>query len=429
MFRNQSMTRICTFFLIYLLCFSLSIFAKNSQTGTSAFVHSSTSTSRYSRRYNDLLVNGQGHHLNKKITPINCCKLRFWTERSYIGGGILAKMNNDVEAQQQHSRKDQQLLQQLDEQSHGQESVQSMWEKTKKAAMKGGLFGAAAGTIQVVALMWMRTIINYQYRYGVSFEQAVRSLYQEGGLLRFYRGMAYALVQNPLAKFGAIAANEGALMVISQLTGIENASPVLASLLGTVFSVTWRLLLMPLETCKTILQVDGAAGMTNMWKHILHGNFGVLYEGSAATMLATVTSHYPWFFVYNYLDEMISKPHDTKGVVIRSAIIGFLSSAVSDTVSNCLRVIKTVKQTMAASGHTTASGTLSYWDVVSHVYEESGWQGLVGRGLATRIVANGIQSVVFTVLWKLLPLYFARQARATPPNKEEDLQHEDSGRK
>lgn len=398
----------CTLFLTCLLCFSLSIFANNSHTGIRAF-----STSRQ-----------QSH-----IPNPYCGFTRFWFRKIERKSFTFSKLSEPVgaldkskgksgpifahallNAQQSCIRVDDKMADNNQHESislsEGPKNWQVMWENTKKAAMKGGMFGAVAGSIQVLSLMWMRTIINYQYRYGVSLQDAVSALYQEGGVLRFYRGIAYAIIQNPLSKFGAIAANEGALMIISQLTGIENASPALASVLGTALSVAWRLFLMPLETCKTILQVDGTRGMANLWQHILNGNMGVLYEGSTITMLATVTSHYPWFFVYNYLDEMISKPHDTKGLVVRSAVIGFLSSAVSDTVSNCLRVIKTVKQTMAASGH-NIPGKLSYWDVVSHVYEESGWIGLVGRGLATRIVANGIQSVVFTVLWKLLPIYFA----------------------
>lgn len=302
-------------------------------------------------------------------------------------------------------------------------SWSSVLQATKGAALKGGLFGAAAGTIQVVVLMWMRTIINYQYRYGVSLQEAAEALYKEGGIRRFYQGIGYAIIQNPLSKFGAIAANEGALQIISQLTGIENASPLLVSLLGSGLSVAWRLFLMPLETCKTIMQVDGNQGVANLWKHLLHGNFGVLYEGSAVTMLATVISHYPWFFVYNYLDETITKPHGTRDVVIRSAVIGFLSSAVSDTVSNFLRVIKTVKQTMAASGHASQE-RLSYLQVVSHIFEEGGWHALISRGLATRIVTNGIQSVLFTVLWKLLPLYFARRAAREEEEKEKNNQNQ-----
>ena len=43
--------------------------------------------------------------------------------------------------------------------------------------------------------MWMRTTMNYQYRYGTTTTQAMRKLYAEGGVLRFYRGITPALFQ------------------------------------------------------------------------------------------------------------------------------------------------------------------------------------------------------------------------------------------
>ena len=57
--------------------------------------------------------------------------------------------------------------------------------------------------------MWLRTTINYQYRYGTTTGQALRTLYKEGGIPRFYRGLLPALVQGPLSRFGDTAANAG----------------------------------------------------------------------------------------------------------------------------------------------------------------------------------------------------------------------------
>ena len=48
--------------------------------------------------------------------------------------------------------------------------------------------GASAMTIQVCSLMWLRTTMNYQYANGGSFIPTLKHLYQQGGLLRFYRG-------------------------------------------------------------------------------------------------------------------------------------------------------------------------------------------------------------------------------------------------
>ena len=51
--------------------------------------------------------------------------------------------------------------------------------------------------------MWMRTTVNYQYRYGTGTITAIKTLYEDGGrgfkgITRFYRGLVPALFQGPL---------------------------------------------------------------------------------------------------------------------------------------------------------------------------------------------------------------------------------------
>jgi hypothetical protein len=53
--------------------------------------------------------------------------------------------------------------------------------------------------------------VNYQYRYGTTTTQALKTLYKEGGIPRFYRGLLPALLQGPLSRFGDTAANAGRL--------------------------------------------------------------------------------------------------------------------------------------------------------------------------------------------------------------------------
>ena len=37
--------------------------------------------------------------------------------------------------------------------------------------LKGGKAGALAGLLQVITLMWLRTVVNYQYRYQVTMKE------------------------------------------------------------------------------------------------------------------------------------------------------------------------------------------------------------------------------------------------------------------
>lgn len=280
-------------------------------------------------------------------------------------------------------------------------SAQSAYNKV----LQSGRSGAAAGLVQVVSMMWLRTIVNYQYMYGVSLTEAAQALYKEGGFARFYKGLEFALLQGPLARFGAVAANQWAMQLAKHNMGFS-------TILGSILAALWRILLMPLDTCKTVLQVKGRDGFNGLMKRVfLEGDIACLYSGSKATLLGTVVSHYPWFLSHNLLDRAIPMPHATErtrggaargrrdalSVHLRSALIGFASSAVSDTVSNFIRVIKTVKQS-----HQTR---ISYVDVVRSVVDGgsvAGWRELLSRGLGTRILSNGVQSMLFTVIWKSL---------------------------
>jgi hypothetical protein len=57
-----------------------------------------------------------------------------------------------------------------------------------------------------------------------------------------------------------------------------------------------------------------------------------------------------------------------------------------------LRVIKTTRQTF--------THVISYPEVVRHVIKQDGLIGLFGRGLKTRLLANGMQGLMFSVLYK-----------------------------
>ena len=71
--------------------------------------------------------------------------------------------------------------------------------------------------LQVSTLMWMRTTMNYQYKNGGTTMQAWKTLYRQGGLVRFYRGYFAALAQGPLSRFGDTAANTGVLVLLNRL--------------------------------------------------------------------------------------------------------------------------------------------------------------------------------------------------------------------
>lgn len=82
-------------------------------------------------------------------------------------------------------------------------------------------------------------------------------------------------------------------------------------------------------------------------------------------------------------------------------MIGFFASAVSDVVSNSIRVLKVYKQ--------SSTEALTYSQCLAQILQEDGWAGLFGRGLVTKIVANGLQGIMFSILWKLIDDKFFKQ--------------------
>ena len=301
---------------------------------------------------------------------------------------------------------------------------QKMIKSIKTQVIRGGLSGAAGGALQVITLMWLRTLTTYQYRYGCDIQTAFSQLYSEGGIGRFYRGWQYALIQGPLVRFGSVAANELAILFFTVYSFKLNFqfTQILITLVGGFFVTLWRALLMPIDTCKTVSQVEGAVGLAKLLHRVFSkGEINLLFQGTSATLLATFTGHYPWFLVHNYLEATVAKPVLFKHMLLRTAWIGFIATAVSDTMTNSLRVVKTVKQAVSAEGL-----DLTYAQVVARVWAEGGVSALLGRGLVSRILSNGLQSVIFTVVWKLLVKHLSDREQAHKKREDEKLaQQED----
>jgi len=269
-------------------------------------------------------------------------------------------------------------------------SSKEIFDKAAASALRGGTAGAVAMGLNVGALMWMRTTVNYQYRNGTSFPVALKTLYADGGIPRFYRGVLPALIQGPMSRFGDTAANTGMITLLDSMDSTKDLNVGLKTASASVAAALFRIFLMPVDTVKTTMQVTGK--FSNVVSKVKVEGVPALYHGSLAAASATFVGHYPWFFTYNLLSEKIPKQDDPLKELGRRAIMGFCSSAVSDTCSNSIRVIKVYKQSSAE--------TLSYPQVVKNVIAESGVSGLMFRGLETKILANGLQGILFSVMWK-----------------------------
>ncbi|KAF8152223.1 mitochondrial carrier [Crassisporium funariophilum] len=261
-----------------------------------------------------------------------------------------------------------------------------------KKALGGGLSGAAAMVLQVFTLMPLRTVMNYQYRFGTTTTRAIHILYADGGWTRYYQGLSAALIQGPVSRFGDTAANAGILALLQSNTYMKKLPTLVQSVFASLAAAAFRMVLTPVDTVKTTLQTQGKPGMQILKARIKMYGIGTLWYGAFATAAATFVGHYPWFGTYNYLEANLPIAHSTFEKLLRSAFIGFVASVISDTVSNSLRVVKTYRQVNETR--------IGYVAAARAVIAVDGVQGLFGRGLKTRILANGLQGLMFSVLWR-----------------------------
>lgn len=283
-----------------------------------------------------------------------------------------------------------------------QDSLSHILKRAGKRALGGGISGAVAGVAQVLALMWLRTTMNYQYRYGTSTSEALRTLWAQGGIPRLYQGLPYALLQTPLSRFGDTAANTGVLALLAGTSATAGLPVGVRTAVASVAAAMWRMLITPLDTLKTTLQVEGAVAYQLLLSKASQHGACVLWAGAVANAVANFVGGYPWFLTFNALDELLPKPAGTELTIklVRSAFLGICATAVSDCLSNSIRVVKTTRQ--------TASQNLSYFAASRLVIEQDGLRGLFLRGLGTRLIANLLQAAIFSVIWKQLEGELAR---------------------
>jgi hypothetical protein len=207
--------------------------------------------------------------------------------------------------------------------------------------------------------------------------------------------MGAALFQGPIARFGDTAANAGILALLQSNGFLKQLPSPIQTIFASACAAAFRMLLTPIDTLKTTLQAQGSSGWALLRRRIKTDGIGSLWWGAFATAAATFVGHYPWFAVYNFLSETITEPSKQHfgWWLLRAAFIGFCASVASDTISNSLRVVKTYRQ--------VNDKRISYTEAAKQVIRQDGRLGLFGRGLKTRLIANGLQGILFSILWKL----------------------------
>ena len=260
--------------------------------------------------------------------------------------------------------------------------------KSSNKAFKTGFTG---GALQVTTLLWLRTANNYQYKHGTTLTDTMKTLYKQGGILRFYRGYIPSLFLGSSIKFGEINAyyysKQCNFNEMERLMFISSVSSFL------------KLMFVPIDTLDIFLQVEGKNGIKILKDKVNNHGVKVLYYGLTPWITYNFVSTFTWFKVHNYLDDKFkNKCKDGIEFNIKNGLIGLGSSIVSDTITNPLRILKIYKQSNTSE--------ISYAETYKNIIKTRGASEFFIRGLKTRLMIHGLQNMFFVVIWKNLEKMF-----------------------
>ena len=112
--------------------------------------------------------------------------------------------------------------------------------------------------------------MNYQYRYGTTTTEAIKTLYADGGWTRYYQGLAAALIQGPVSRFGDTAANAGILALLQSNTFMRKLPTLVKTVFASLAAACFRMLLTPVDTIKTTMQTQGKEGIPLLRARVSH---------------------------------------------------------------------------------------------------------------------------------------------------------------
>jgi len=227
------------------------------------------------------------------------------------------------------------------------------------------------------------------------------TLYADGGIARFYKGFGVALISSPIARFGDTAANEGVKEFFVGTTYTQG----IISMAAAIAAGSWRIMITPLTTMKTMLQVHGTAAP--LWAKVAANGPGAMFEGCIGAATATAVAFYPWSFTFETVDKRLPEARSPCGKLARRAATGLIASFVSDVCSNSIRVLTAYKQ--------SSEVPVGYLEAATTIIAADGVKGLFLRGLGIKLVSNGIQAMLFMILWKhLMEWWKERQSGGDP---------------
>ena len=115
---------------------------------------------------------------------------------------------------------------------------------------------------------------------------ASKELYTEGWT-RYYSGLGPALIQGPISRFGDTAANAGILALLSSNPFLARLPKPIQTAFASVAGALFRMILVPIDTLKSTMQVQGKHGLVILKERVKAYGLGTLWYGAWATAAAS----------------------------------------------------------------------------------------------------------------------------------------------
>ena len=267
----------------------------------------------------------------------------------------------------------------------------SLYQKLLVSSNKSLNIGLITASTQISTLIWLRTIMIYQYEYNTTFNNTFKNLYKDGGLMRFYKGYIPSLIICNLCRFNDL----NAYYLMQQYDYSIYTKTTYISLM----SCMTRLLVTPIDNLDIHYQLYGNNGFKILKNKIYNNNFAILYNGSFMWANIHCLSTFTWFLTHEYLNTFYLKfnifnSNQKCNLFIENiyyCVNGFTCYVLCDIITNTLRVVKLKKQT----------SNKSYYNCIRQIYNNYNFNGFY-RGFHTRLLYQGIQNSLFVLLWKNL---------------------------
>lgn len=226
--------------------------------------------------------------------------------------------------------------------------------------------------------------------------ESFKALYRQGGMRRLYQGLPCALLNGPLIRCGSTAANSGTLNAFESNPTLRTVPISIQTFCATTLFVVWRVLLMPVDFLQTVFQVRGKGAISCLKSE--YGTYGprMFWRGSIGIGTNSFIGTFSWFGCFNTLQSTLAfyrnkdTPISTK--TLQNGVCGLFASFASSICTNGIDVLKTHRQT--GGGHTT------YVTALRKIRETETFGQFWCRGLRPRLALDGLQGLVFSMLWK-----------------------------